>query len=73
MACGKPSCKSSFCSATNIIVTMSTWKIVLNVFLIIVILVASIGIIVDYRKHKDDESISPEDLKKLRRWRCEMP
>ena len=52
---------------------MSTWKIVLNVFLIIVILVASIGIIVDYRKHKDDESISPEDLKKLRRWRCEMP
>ena len=46
---------------------MSTWKIVLNVILIIVILVASIGIIVDYRKHKDDESISPEDLKKLRR------
>ena len=46
---------------------MSTWKIVLNVLLIIVILAATIGIILDYREHKDDESISPEDLKKLRR------
>ncbi|MBQ4390234.1 MAG: hypothetical protein II824_09780 [Bacteroidales bacterium] len=46
---------------------MATWKIVLNVLLIIVILAATIGIIIDYREHKDDESISPEDLKKLRR------
>lgn len=46
---------------------MATWKIVLNVYLIIMILAATIGIIIDYRKHKDDESISPEDLKKLRR------
>lgn len=46
---------------------MATWKIVLNVLLIIVILAATIGIILDYREHKDDESISPEDLKKLRR------
>lgn len=46
---------------------MATWKIVLNVLLIIIILAATIGIILDYREHKDDESISPEDLKKLRR------
>ena len=46
---------------------MATWKIIVNVFLIIVILAAAVGIIVDYHKHKDDENISPEDLKKLRR------
>ena len=46
---------------------MATWEIVLNVLLIIIILAATIGIIIDYREHKDDESISPEDLKKLRR------
>ena len=46
---------------------MATWEIVLNVLLIIMILAATIGIILDYREHKDDESISPEDLKKLRR------
>jgi len=46
---------------------MATWKIIVNVFLIIVILAATIGIIADYREHKDDESISPEDLKELRR------
>ena len=45
---------------------MATWEIVLNVLLIIMILAATIGIIIDYREHKDDESISPEDLKKLR-------
>ncbi len=46
---------------------MATWEIVLNVLLIIIILAATIGIIIDYWEHKDDESISPEDLKKLRR------
>ena len=46
---------------------MATWEIILNSFLIIVILVATIAIIADYRKHKDDESISPKDLKELRR------
>lgn len=46
---------------------MAAWEIVLNVLLIIIILAATIGIILDYREHKDDESISPEDLKKLRR------
>ena len=46
---------------------MATWEIVLNVLLIIIILAATIGIIIDYREHKDDESISPEDLKELRR------
>lgn len=46
---------------------MATWEIVLNVLLIIMILAATIGIIIDFREHKDDESISTEDLKKLRR------
>ena len=46
---------------------MATWKIIVNVFIIIVILAATIAIILDYREHKDDESISPEDLKALRR------
>ena len=51
----------------NGIDTMATWEIIVNVFLIIVILVATIAIILDYREHKNDESISPEDLKALRR------
>ena len=38
---------------------MTTWKIIVNSFLILVILVASIAVIADYRKHKDDENISP--------------
>ena len=38
---------------------MATWKIIVNSFLILVILAASIAVIADYRKHKDDESISP--------------
>lgn len=46
---------------------MATWRIIINVFLIIIILGATIAIIADYREHKNDESISPEDLKKLRR------
>jgi len=46
---------------------MSTWLIIGNIFLIVVILAATVTIIVDYRKHKNDESISPEDLKELRR------
>ena len=51
----------------NGIDTMATWEIIVNVFLIIVILVATIAITLDYREHKNDESISPEDLKALRR------
>ena len=46
---------------------MALWKIIWNCFIIIVILAAATAIIVDYRKHKDDESISPEELKSLRR------
>jgi hypothetical protein len=46
---------------------MATWKIIVNSFLILVILAASIAVIADYRKHKDDENISPEALKELRR------
>lgn len=46
---------------------MATWKIIGNVFLIIILLAATVGIIADYHKHKDDETISPEELKKLRR------
>lgn len=46
---------------------MASWKIIVNVILIVVILASTIGIFANYRKHKDDESISPEDLKELRR------
>ena len=46
---------------------MPSWKIIVNVILIVVILASTIGIIANYRKHKDDESISPEELKQLRR------
>ena len=38
---------------------MATWKILANSFLILVILAASMAVIADYRKHKDDENISP--------------
>ena len=38
---------------------MATSKIIVNSFLILVILAASIAVIADYRKHKDDENISP--------------
>ena len=51
----------------NGIDTMATWKIIVNVFIIIVILAATIAVILDYREHKNDESISPEELKALRR------
>ena len=44
---------------------MATWKIIVYVFLILVILIASIAIIADYRKHKDDESISGKCVIKL--------
>ena len=46
---------------------MATWKIIVNAFLILVILGSGILVILDYRKHKDDVSISPEELKELRR------
>lgn len=46
---------------------MTTFINIINVFLIIVILGATVAIIADYREHKDDESISPDDLKQLRR------
>lgn len=46
---------------------MATWAIIVNVFLIIVILAVTAAIIADYREHKDDETISPEELKSLRR------
>jgi len=46
---------------------MATWVIILNIILTLVILAAAVLIIADYRKHKNDESISPEDLKELRR------
>ena len=49
------------------LITMATWKIIVNVFLIVVILIVTTAIIADYFKHKDDETISPEDLKALRR------
>lgn len=46
---------------------MATWKIIVNIIVTIVILLATIVIIANYLKHKDDESISPENLKSLRR------
>lgn len=46
---------------------MATWKLILNIILTLVIIGATIAIIADYREHKDDESISPEELKRLRR------
>ena len=46
---------------------METWKIITNVTLIVIILAFTVVVIVDYIKHKDDESISAEDLKQLRK------
>ena len=46
---------------------MATWKIIVNAFLSLIILGSGILVTLDYCKHKDDESISPEDLKELRR------
>ncbi len=46
---------------------MATWAILFNGFVVLFILVSAIAIIVDYCKHKDDETISPKDLKTLRR------
>ena len=45
---------------------METWKIITNVTLIVIILAFTVVVIVDYIKHKDDESISAEALKQLR-------
>ena len=46
---------------------METWKIITNVTLIVIILAFTVVVIVDYIKHKDDKSISAEDLKQLRK------
>ena len=46
---------------------METWKIITNLILIVIILALTVVVIVDYIKHKDDESISAEDLKPLRK------
>ena len=46
---------------------METWKIITNVVLTVIILVLTVVLIVDYIKHKDDETISAEDLKQLRK------
>ena len=46
---------------------METWKIITNVILTDIILALTVVVIVDYIKHKDDESISAEDLKQLRK------
>lgn len=45
---------------------METWKIIINVILTVIILILTVVVIVDYIKHKDDESISAEALKQLR-------
>ena len=46
---------------------METWKIITNVIISVIILALTIVVIVDYIKHKDDETISAEDLKQLRK------
>ena len=46
---------------------METWKIITNVILTVIILALTVVVIIDYIKHKDDESISAEDLKQLRK------
>ena len=46
---------------------MVTWKIITNVILTVIILVLTIVVIVDYIRHKDDETISAKDLKQLRK------
>ena len=46
---------------------METWKIIINITLTIIILALTVVVIVDYIKHKDDETISAEDLKQLRK------
>ena len=56
---------SIYRNLTNCI--METWKIITNVVLTVIILALTIVVIVDYIKHKDDETISAEDLKQLRK------
>ena len=46
---------------------METWKIITNVILAVIILAITVVVIIDYIKHKDDETISAEDLKQLRK------
>lgn len=46
---------------------METWKIFTDLVLTVIILVLTVVVIVDYIKHKDDETISAEDLKQLRK------
>ena len=46
---------------------METLKIITNVILTVIIFVLTVVVIVDYIKHKDDETISTEDLKQLRK------
>ena len=42
---------------------METWKIITNVILTVIILVLTIVVIVDYIKHKDDDSISARSIR----------
>ena len=37
---------------------METWKIITNVILTLIILALTVVVIVDYIKHKDDDTIS---------------
>lgn len=46
---------------------METWKIIINAILTVIILALAVIVTVDYIRHKDDESISAEDLKQLRK------
>ena len=46
---------------------METWKMITNVVITVIIRALTVVVIVDYIKHKDDESISAENLKHLRK------
>lgn len=51
---------------------MKTFSTIWYILIIILVLFVCINSVIEYRKTKDEETISPEDLKKLKKNHLEM-
>ena len=51
---------------------MKTFSTIWYIFIIILVLFVCINSVIEYRKTKDEETISPEDLKELKKNHLKM-
>lgn len=51
---------------------MKTFSTIWYILIIILVLFVCVNSVIEYRKTKDEETISPEDLKKLKKNHLEM-